>query len=247
MAVDLNLNERNFLPRAGQKPIPVYTEKYNRAMDTLEALQAAVTGSGGYSADIDNLQAAVTGTSMAKYDSAGAAPTTGAWGNVLTVVEYGDDVTHRSKISGTVFTVAGIKAGALTNANKAFGAKIYDFPAGGVRVHNAVFDLVLTGTLSTATPEVGIGTVVATDATSTLGGAGATTEDIIDGVASPAITSAGADLHRVAAAETDAVAFDGGTAAKDAYINFAAAWGATGTFTVTGDVYLTWSFLGDYS
>ena len=247
MPKDFNLNERNFLPRSGQKPLPVYTEHYNKAMDTLEDLQDAVTGSGGLDDQITNLQAVATGTSMPKYDSVGAVPTTGAWGNILTVVESGDEVTHRSKISGTVFTVAGIKAGALTNANKAFGAKIYDFPAGGIRVHNVVLDLTLTGTLSTATPEVGIGTLVATGATSTLGGAGATTEDIIDGVASPAITSAGAALHRVAAAETAAAAFDGGTAAKDAYLNFAAAWGATGTFVVTGDVYLTWSFLGDYS
>ena len=241
MPKDFNLNERNFLPRSGQKPLPVYTEKYNDAMNTLESLQAAVTGSGGLDDQITNLQAAVTG-------AVGRASSEGTVATGLTVVESGNEVVHRTKISGTMFDVADIKAGALTDANKAFGAKIYDFPAGGIRVHNAVLDLTLTASLSTAKPEIGIGTVVATGATSTLGGAGATTEDIIDGVAAGAsAASTGGATDRVAAAETDAAALDGGTTAKDAYLNFAAAWGATGTFTVAGDVYLTWSFLGNYS
>jgi len=233
MALDFNLNENNFLPRSGQKPLPVYTEKYNRSMDTLEALQAAVTGSGG-------LQEYVTGSSQPKYT------TTGAGASGLTVVESGDEVTHQSKISGTLFNVANIKAGALTDAVKAFGAKIYDFPEGGIKVHNAVFDLILTSSLSTAEPMIAIGTVVATGATSTFDNT-ATFEDIIDGAsAANAMTSTGADANRVAAAETDAAALDGCTSAKDAYLNFADNWNATGTFVVTGNVYLTWSYLGDY-
>ncbi len=240
MALDFNLNERNFTPRSGQKALPVYTEHYNRSMDTLEALQLAVTGAGGYSSDIDNLQAAVTGSSQPKYT------TTGAGASGLTVVESGNEVMHQSKISGTFFDVADIKAAALTDADKAFGAKIYDFPEGGIRVHNAVFDLILTATLSTETPSIGIGTVVATGATSVLDN-GTGFEDIIDGSsAANAMTAGGATANRVAAAETDAIALDGCTSAKDAYLNFAGAWGGTGTFVATGNVYLTWSYLGDY-
>lgn len=235
MPKDFNLNERNFNVRKGQTPFPVYTEHYNEAMDTLENVQVAITGAGG-------LSEFVTGSSQPKYT------TTGAAGSGLTVVESGNEVMHQSKISGTLLDVSvATDAGVLADADIAFGSKLYDFPEGGIRVHNVVWDLVLTAVNSTETPLIGIGTVVATGATATFIHT-ATFADIITGVsAANAITSTGANSERVAAASGAAAAFDGGTSAKDAYLNVAGAWGATGSFTVTGDVYLTWSFLGDYS
>jgi len=237
--INLKITKRDFVPLAGaDKALPVYSGKYNRMVDVIGSLQTDMTGSAGVLAGVHS---ALTGSTNVKYDTAGDVA------SGLTVVESGDEVVHRTKISGTLFDTANVAGGVLTNGNKAYGAKLYDFPQGGIRVHNVVFDLLLTASLSTAKPEIAVGTVVATGAQATVGAVGNTSEDIIDGTPMATAGSTGVAAHHVAAAEADAVAFDGCTAAKDAYINFAAAWGAVGTFVVTGDVHMTWSYLGCYS
>ena len=223
MATSLNaykINDRNFTPDEGQKSLPVYADKFNDVIDIVET------------------------NGNLKYTTTGAAV------SGLTITDYGNEVDHRTVIAGTFFTAAGVlTAAALPGAAspRAFGKKVFDFPAGGIRVSNAVFDLDIEASLSSTAAEIGLGTVIATGATATLANS-STFGDIINGT-SGGITAGTAgnpgDYQRVAAAETDAAAFDGSSTAKDMYLNIAAAWDATGTYIVSGTISFNWSFLGD--
>jgi len=224
MPVSLSVNkvtDRNFAPTEGKKALPVYAEKFNDIVDIISTNENRVY------------------------------TTTGAAVSGLTITEYGDEVNHRTELAGTFLNIADVTvAGILPGATGlAFGKKIFDFPAGGIRVSNALFDLEVEASASSTAAEIGLGTVVATGATGNLGGAGDTMEDIIVG-SSGGITAgtAGAPgaYQRVAAAETDAVAFDGCSTAKDMFLNVAARWAETGTFIVRGTISFNWSYLGDY-
>jgi len=224
MSTSLNqykVTERNFAPDPGQKGLPVYADKLNDIIDILE-------------------------TELNTKDDTVGAEVTG-----LTVVEYGDEVNHRTVLSGTFLTAAGVLAGgALPGATAlAFGKKIYDFPAGGIRVSNAILDLEVEASLSSTAADIGLGSVVATGATGNLGADG-TFEDVIDGSSDGGVTAGTAGdpgaYQRVAAAETDAAAFDGCSSAKDLFLNVAAQWEATGTFILRGTISFNWTYLGDY-
>ena len=223
MATSLNANKvsgKNFAPTEGQKAIPVYSEKLNDVIDLLET------------------------ELNVKYNTAGTEATG------LTVAEYGDEVNHRTVLSGTFLTAADVLAGGALGASAlAFGKKIYDFPAGGIRVSNAILDLEVEASLSSTAADIGLGSVVATGATAALG-ADSTFEDVIDGSSDGGVTAGTAGdpgtYQRVAAAETDAAAFDGCSTAKDLFLNVAAAWEATGTFILRGTISFNWTYLGDY-
>ena len=225
--VSLNANkvtERNFAPDPGQKAIPVYADKFNDLIDVVE--------------DASNLLYTTTGTQASG----------------LTITEYSSAETyHRTVLEGTFFAASDVlTAAALPGAGspRAFGKKIFDFPEGGVRVEAAVMDLTLVASLSSTAAEIGLGTTLATGATASLGGAGATTENIIDGSTAGATSntsgSGGGTYQRVAAAETDAAALDGAGTAVDMYLNIAAGWDETGTYIVAGTISFNWSYLGDY-
>jgi len=224
MATSLNANKvnaKNFTPTEGQKAIPVYSEKFNDLVDIVET-----NGNTRFTTD-------------------------GAQASGLTVTEYGNEIDHRTVVAGTFVTAAGvIGAGALPGSALAFGKKIYDFPEGGIRVSNAILDLEVEASLSSTAADIGLGSVVATGATAALG-ASSTYEDIVDGSSDGGVTAGTAGdpgiYQRVAAAETDAAAFDGCTTAKDMFLNVAAAWEATGTFILRGTISFNWSYLGDYT
>lgn len=211
------LDDRNFAPDEGQKALPVYADKFNDFVDRVET-------------DLNRVYT-----------------TTGAEVSGLTITDYGNEIIHRTVLDGTFLSAADVlKDGALGAATAAMGKKIFDFPEGGIHVEAAVLDLTLVASLATASVEVGLGTVVATGATSALG-ASSTYEDVIDGnTGGVTCSTTGTAYQRVAAAESDAAAFDGCGTAKDLYLNAAAAWKGTGTFVVSGTVSLVWSYLGDY-
>ena len=226
MATDLSglkVNERNFAPDYGQKAIPVYADKLNDVIDNIETEQ--------------NLVYTTDGTIVS-----GQEPK----------VEYGDEVYHRTVIEGTFLDISDITnlqitSGVLTGATTAFGAKIFDFPEGGIHVCGAVFDLVLSGVAGhPVAAYIGLGTVQATGATSTLDN-GTGYEDIVDGYSGGiTATTAGTDYHRVAGAENDADALDGTTTAVDMYLNVASTWqSCNGAYTIAGKISFNWSFLGD--
>lgn len=147
----------------------------------------------------------------------------------------------------TVFTFSSAPISVVdSGANGGHGSiKLYDFPAGYIKLIAAHADLDFTagttGLTTTATHEIGVGTTqVATDnaALST------TEENIIAGVATDLTASA---ITYNAVNATDA-AIDGTGTALDLYLN--TAWAAddcsaNDTVTVTGTLTVTWINFGD--
>lgn len=164
---------------------------------------------------------------------------TGAAADDCSAEEF-DNVVRKTKITIEAFDQT------VANANLAFGKKIYDFPEGYIKILACVVDVTLSAATCTATPEVGVGTVLAAGVNATLGAAGATTENILDGTAMSAIDADGTQYLVNGALESDqAAGFDGHTTPVDLYINFAAGWGAADDVTIEGTVEITWMHIGD--
>ncbi len=164
------------------------------------------------------------------------------------VEESGMGDWHVTKLTMTNFAVG---TGA-DNASLGIGAKFYTLPAGTILVREAtiVGGTTLAADVTTGSPEVGIGTVIASGAVSVLSGT-ATFEDIIDGNAS----STGGDTTGNLTGTTIYKSSDGSTRdnvlikttggkARDLFLNVAVAWpnSTTGTLAVTftGVITLVW-------
>lgn len=151
----------------------------------------------------------------------------------LVVEEYGDGLRHYTKLTLTDFAV-GSSTGA---AALGFGALLYTLPAGVQKVNAVYQSVALTGAagITADTPEIGLGTVVASGAVSVLGGT-ATFEDILEG-------SAVADCNGTANIDSDLavnqLVATGG--AKTVYLNLADTWAAAGAVTATGTIVLEWT------
>lgn len=161
----------------------------------------------------------------------------GAAGSLCTAVEYGDSYNH-----STTITIAGLTK-TLAGANLGFGFKIYDFPLGAVKVKRALINLTMIAATDTTVGEVGLGTVIATGAVTTLGGT-ATFENFVDGFANTAPSPTGGATQAQKECETDNP--DGTSTALDLYLNFAGAWTASEVLTINGTITFTWEFLGTY-
>lgn len=170
-------------------------------------------------------------------------------GSTVVATEYGQGDFHATRLDLTAFVVG--TSG--DNANLAFGAKIYTFPAGDIAVHDATLSGGLTAAISvtTDTPEVGIGTVVATGAAATLStgtwenimDGGATLAGIGDGV-SVAPDVAGTRFHKRALSTVKPFIKVTGGLAHDVFLNVADGWAdvtAAGAVTFTGTIWLYWS------
>lgn len=158
----------------------------------------------------------------------------------LTVAEYGNETTHK-----TVLTFANAAVGSpLSAANLGFGTLIYTLPAGACLVKASKLDLALqgTGTVDADTPDVGLGTVVASGAVAVLSGT-ATFENILTGqtfndcngtaevVTAKATTSPFELVIETAGAHT-------------IYLNIADGWAGADSLTATGTVTIEWDFIG---
>lgn len=165
--------------------------------------------------------------------------------------EYGNGVSRM-----TVLTLSSFAVGTSgDNANLALGAKIYTWPAGvNILVEWAALSGGLTAAISvtTDTPEVGIGTVVATGAAATL--TTATWENIMDGGASGsgvdaaavAPDVAGTVFHKKSLTTVTPIIKASGGAARDVFLNVADDWAnvtAAGAVTFTGKIILKWTVL----
>lgn len=154
--------------------------------------------------------------------------------------EYGDGLHHITILTLTDFIVGAPGAG----ANKAFGNKVYAFPA-GVHAHQVSrFNLGLTqGGAATDTPDVGLGSVVGVGAIAVLNGG--TMEDYITGqtwaVALDGTLQATAPLGAKAGINTGISLNDTGDV-KDVFLNAADGWaaGVTGNLTASGSIVLIW-------
>lgn len=166
-----------------------------------------------------------------------------------TAVEYGNGADHFTKLTLTNFAVG--TSG--DNAALAFGAKFYTFPAGAILVESATIAGGLTAAISvtTDTPEVGIGTVVATGAAATL--TTATWEDIVDGGAAGltggdaiAPDVAGTAFYKGQTFTTGVIIKPTGGKARDLFLNVADTWAnvtAAGAVTFTGVITLKWQLV----
>jgi hypothetical protein len=164
-------------------------------------------------------------------------------------VESGNDVDHFTKLTMTSFLIG--TSGDATNL--AIGAKFYTFPAGDIVVKDMVIFGKFTAAISvtTDTPEYGVGSVIGSGAVTTLS---TTLEDYIDGGAAGGVVGGTAVLPNVAgdtfvlkgmlAASTMGVWIKtSGGLSHDLFLNVADGWAnvaAAGPVTFTGTITFNW-------
>lgn len=160
----------------------------------------------------------------------------------LTVAEYGDGVNHV-----TVLTMDEMPVGSPVGAaNLAFGKKVYTLPAGAQIIEAVYVYMALKGTTNIVadTPDVGIGSVIASGAVAVLGGT-AGFEDYLTGQTSGAISGSNG-IQKASGATagvlTD-IAMNYTTSAKTIHLNVADGWAGAGDVTATGRIVLVWKTL----
>lgn len=167
----------------------------------------------------------------------------GVAGADVVAVHYGDgrDIT-------TVLTLTNAALVALTGIGaEATGTLIYTFPA-GVHFHSVTSHSVALqggGTVDADTPELGIGSTLASGANATLGAAGATTEDYTEGTA--VANCSGTALVRGPLGATagihTGISLNAAADAKTVYLNAADTWAGADTLTASGTVIIKWTIL----
>jgi hypothetical protein len=161
----------------------------------------------------------------------------GTAGTGVTAVEYGDGHNHT-----TVLTLSGVAATIGDNAALAGGALIYTLPAGPILVNSATMNVGLTlttGTPTTDTPELGLGTTQGTGVNATLGDVDAAAENILG----PAVAD---DIAGTAELLTQSSALAIETAGDHTiYFNYADTWANVDDTdaTLDGTVVINWTSL----
>lgn len=154
-----------------------------------------------------------------------------------TVVEEGDATFHKSTI-----TLAGDFGAIVGGTDLALGILAYTLPAGVIRVSSVYLNGIALqqteGNVTADTPDVGVGTTVASGAVAVLGGT-AGFENLLTG---QTFTDCDGTAERVGAASSLIL-----TAADDhtIYLNIADGWAASGdaALGVAGDLVIIWEFL----
>lgn len=156
----------------------------------------------------------------------------------VTVVENGDGFNKVTTLTLST-TLPAIAGGAALGVGKL----IYTFPAGDLVVHGTAMNVTLTagdGNIDADTPDVGVGSVIASGVVSVLSGT-ATFEDMITGQTATNCTGTNipatlGTVHPVADA-----------AAHTVYLNVADTWAASGETAcpLAGTIVIKWSFLGN--
>ena len=153
-----------------------------------------------------------------------------------TVVEWGDGYNHTSVI--TVSTTLPAIAG---GADLAVGKLIYTFPAGAVVSVIAYMSIAITqtqGNINADTPDVGLGTTIASGVVALLSGTAAF-ENIMTG--QTAANCTGTATVQTVHNHVDIAVGDDHTV----YLNVADGWAASGDAAalLTGTIVLNWQFL----
>lgn len=164
----------------------------------------------------------------------------GTAGTGVTAVEHGDG-RHHVTVLTLVTTLPAIAGG----ANLGVGKLIYTFPAGVQVINSAHMGVGVTQTedfINADTPDVGLGTVIASGAIALLGGT-ATFEDIITGQLATNCTGTATVAATIPTANVPMIRLAGD--AKTVHLNVADGWAASGDAAalVTGTVTLEWSTL----
>lgn len=164
----------------------------------------------------------------------------GTAGTNVVATEYGDGKHHITKL---VLTAVAITVG--DNAALGVGSLIYTFPAGVISVKAATGSVALTmeDAIKTDTPEIGLGTVIASGAIATLGAGAATMEDI-GGPHAMDDTNGTAELMDSVVALTQPLAIPAASA-HTVHLNYADTWAnVTDTDSgSTGTIWLEWALL----
>ena len=186
---------------------------------------------------VTETQAVVQGLVDAAAGSEQAGAPLGTVGTNVTQVQTGSDRDVTVVLTLTAASLGAPGAG----TNEAVGALVYTFPAGS-HVHTATFMSVglTVGTVTTDTPDVGIGSIIGTGAVAVLGGT-ATFEDYITGqTATDAAGTATVKTTVATAGALTGISINEAAGTKTLHINAADGWnaGITGNLTATGTITL---------
>jgi hypothetical protein len=165
--------------------------------------------------------------------------------------EHGDAIEHLTVLTMTNFALGN----SGDNAALAIGAKFYTWPTGvNILVENTTISGGITAAISvtTDTPEVGIGTVIASGANATL--TTATWENLVDGGASGSSVDAaavapdvaGTVFHKKSLTTITPIIKASGGASRDLFLNAAVTWSdvtAVGAVTFSGKISIRWRVL----
>jgi hypothetical protein len=161
----------------------------------------------------------------------------------VVAVEYGDGFHHITVLTLTAHIVGTPGAG----ANLAFGSTLYTFPA-GTHVHYTTYSNIglTAGTQQDDTPDVGVGSVVASGANATLNGT--TNEDYITGQTWASTLDGTAEIDGplgASAGVLTGISLNAAADSKKLILNAADGWHAsiTGNLTAAGTVIIVWDFL----
>ncbi len=174
-------------------------------------------------------------------------------GGTTAVIELGDSVNHLVKLTMTSFVIGTI----VSSTSLGIGASMYTLPAGALIVDQATLtgSIVTSGSTKTGTPEIGIGTVIASGAVAVLSGT-QTFQNVMSGSASGG-SGTGSDASSLApdlnsttfqkislSTITPMIKASGGQA-RALFLNAAAAWGANtgGTLTFTGVIHIRYRII----
>lgn len=150
----------------------------------------------------------------------------------VSVTEVVNGRHHITKIDLADFAVGSSAAA----ANLAFGKKIYSFPAGQIQVKSASISLALQGSGATCdadTPDLGLGTTIASGAVAVLGGT-AGFEDILTG---QTMADCNGTVKNAAVAQQLPILPAG---SHDVHLNMADGWAGAAAFTASGSITLEW-------
>jgi hypothetical protein len=156
---------------------------------------------------------------------------------VTNVEEFGDKRQHT-----TVLTIQGTLPAIAGGANLAVGRLLYTLPAGAIIVRGAHMSIGITQTtakINADTPDIGLGTTIASGAVAVLGGTAAF-ENILTGQTAANCTGT------ATVATVDAALVIAAAGNKTVYLNVADGWAADGdpAAIISGTVTIEWSLLG---
>lgn len=161
----------------------------------------------------------------------------GSPGSGVTAQEYGDKYVHT-----TVLTVQSVFPAIAGGASLAVGKLVYTLPAGACVVKASRLRVAINGAaaIQADTPDIGLGTTIASGAVAVLGGTAAF-ENILTGQTMTDCDGTETD----AAVATELVIASGG--AHTVYLNVADGWAAGGDAAadVNAKIVLNWIYQGD--
>jgi len=164
----------------------------------------------------------------------------GTAGTNVTAAHYGDGYHHT-----TVLTLTDVAIAIAAAADEGNGALIYTFPA-GVHIHEVSYMSVALqggGTVNADTPDIGIGSVVASGANALLSAVGATSEDYITGQTASDCNGTATVVGPLGATAgiLTGISLNKAADVKAVYLNVADGWAGTDTVAASGTVVLKWS------